>query len=528
MRNNLVKYIFIIFVIVIMGFVLYKLNQSENKEVAKEPTMEIEEEKIKEITLGVSEYDTINPILSNNKYIQEISKIIYEPLMELDSEYKIQKCLVQDWAKTSETTYIFKIADNIKWSNGESLTVEDVMFTIDILKNIPSIYSYNVQYIIKVDKIDEKTVQLTTSHEIPFFEYNLIFPILSKNYYEGQDFSTTDKNQMPIGTGKYKIIENTQEEIVLTKNENYMRQELTLEKIKIKKYSNIGEMYNAFKLGKIDLITTTNINIENYIGTLGYTKKETAGREFDYIAINTQNAVLAHKEVRQALSYIINKDNIIQTLYNNKYYKNEYPLEYGHWLKDEENEISSEYNLEKAKQILQESGWQYQYNQWRKTENYKTTTLSFRIMVQSSNSLRVAIAEMIKSNLEQIGIKANIVKLTDKQYENYLQNKNYDIIITGITLSPSPNLETFFGSGNLANYNNEELNKIMAEVKNITKEELLKEKYKRIKQIYKDEVPYIGLYNSYYAVAANWKLIGNIEANWYNIFMDINNWYKNN
>ena len=106
-------------------------------------------------------------------------------------------------------------------------------------------------------------IQITLDHEIPFFEYNLIFPIMSKSYYEGEDFSTTGKNDMPIGTGKYKIVKNDGEGIRLEKNENYNRQETTLETINIGKYANMGELYNAFKLGKVDLITTNNIKIED-------------------------------------------------------------------------------------------------------------------------------------------------------------------------------------------------------------------------------------------------------------------------
>ena len=58
-------------------------------------------------------------------------------------------------------------------------------------------------------------------------------------------------------------------------------------------------------------------------------------------------------------------------------------------------------------------------------------------------------------------------------------------------------------------------------------EEKLKEKYKRIREIFNEQQPYIGLYSSYYAVNSSWTLKGNICANWYNIFIDINNWYKN-
>ena len=190
MKSNFVKYIFIIFVVIIIVFVIYKLTNNKTDESEGQATIEqteSENEIIKEISLGIAEFDTINPILSKNKYVQEITKIIYEPLLELDSEYKIQNCLASEWAKTSETTYLIKLKNDIKWSNGENLTADDVLFTIDILKKIPSIYAYNVQYVTKVDKIDTQSLQITIDHEIPFFEYNLIFPIMNKNYYEVQD-----------------------------------------------------------------------------------------------------------------------------------------------------------------------------------------------------------------------------------------------------------------------------------------------------------------------------------------------------
>lgn len=524
MKGNFIKYVFIIFIIVIVVAVIYEVNQEE--EIIEEPTTStIEEEIIKEITLGVAEFDTINPILSQNKHIQEISRIIYEPLLELDEEYKLQKCLAKDWAKTSDTTYLVKIRNDVKWSDGSQFTVEDVIFTIDILKTIPSIYGNNVQYIVNVEKIDADTIQITIDHEIPFFEYNLIFPIMSKTYYEGQDFSTTEKNSAPVGTGKYKIVQNISNVIILNKNEYYTREELTLEKITISKYTSLGELYNAFKLGKVDLMTTTNVNIEDYIGTIGYDKQEVTGREFDFLALNTQNTILSNVEVRNAISHAINRENIVSSLYNNKYKVTDYPLDYGNWLAGESENIT--YNPDLAKQILEENGWVYKNDKWQKTENYYTITLSFKIVVQSSNQTRVTVAEMIKSDLEAIGMRVTIVKASDNQYQLYLQNKNYDSIITGTTSSLSPNLETYFGTSNYANFSNDELNNLMNEVKNITKEDLLEKKYARIREIFNEQQPYIGLYSSYYCVDNSWSLMGNVTSNWYNIFIDINNWYKN-
>ena len=84
MKSNFVKYIFIIFVVIIIVFVIYKLTNNKTDESEGQPTIEqteSENEIIKEISLGIAEFDTINPILSKNKYVQEITKIIYEPLL---------------------------------------------------------------------------------------------------------------------------------------------------------------------------------------------------------------------------------------------------------------------------------------------------------------------------------------------------------------------------------------------------------------------------------------------------------------
>ena len=121
-KSNFAKYIFIIFIIGIIILVAYKLNEEKN--VVKEDYIG------KEIKLGIAEFDTMNPLLSKNKQVQEITKIIYEPLFQLTSDYKLEKCLAKDWAKTAENKYLIKIDTSIKWSDGNNLSVDDVIFTI--------------------------------------------------------------------------------------------------------------------------------------------------------------------------------------------------------------------------------------------------------------------------------------------------------------------------------------------------------------------------------------------------------------
>lgn len=144
------------------------------------------------------------------------------------------------------------------------------------------------------------------------------------------------------------------------------------------------------------------------------------------MALNTQNTILSNVEVRNALSHAINRNNIVATVYNNKYKVTNYSLDYGSWLKGEGGDFS--YNPDLAKQILEQNGWEFKYNRWQKTENYYTKTLSLKIVIQASNQARTAVAEMIKTDLEAIGINVVIIKASDTQYQYYLQNKNYESI----------------------------------------------------------------------------------------------------
>ena len=523
MKSNIFKYIFIIFVIAITIFAVVKI-QSDNEEQADNNQENVEKEKVTEITLGIASFDNINPIISNNKNIQDISRLIYEPLFTISSDYKLESCLAEEVAKQNATTYIVKLKDNVRWADGEKFIAEDVRFTIDKLKEIGSIYSSNVQHIASIEIVDDYTININLDQEVPFFEYNLTFPIMSYQYYLDKEFNSTI---VPVGTGMYKVTDVQSSYITLVQNTNWWNTDVkpTLTKITVNIYSTIGEMYNSFKSGNIDLISTQNSDIQDYIGTIGYAAKELKGREHDFIAFNTQSTFLSRSEVRKAISYSIDKTNIVSSVFNNRYYTSSFPLDYGSWIYQEQDS-STGYNPDQAKQVLQDAGWTYRNKFWQKTENRRTRKLSLNLVVKASDSTRVAVAQNIKQQLENQGIEINIIQANNEQYTNYLNNKNYDMILCSINLSLSPDLTTFFGSNNLANYTNDEVNNIMEEVKNTTDENVLKERYKRLGEIYKNEVPYLSLYNNKFTVAYSTSLVGDVAPTWYDVFNNIESWYK--
>ena len=524
MKTKYFKYIFIIFAIAIMIFAIIKIKKDEQKkdEITTETTQE-ETPEVTELKLGIASFDSINPILSKNKNVQDVSKIIFEPLMTLTKDYKLENCLAKEWAKQNETVYLIKLRDDKKWSDGQKFTANDVRFTIDRLKDSDTIYSANVQHITTVEVVDDSTIRITLDQEVPFFEYNLTFPILSNNYYSDNEFTA---DIVPVGTGMYKVSDVQDNALILVKNEYYPESDkLKLGRITVTTYASAGELYNAFKTGSVDLIGTQNTNLKEYIGTIGYQSKEMKGREHDFIAFNTQGEILSQLNVRKAICYSIDKSNIVSSVYGDNYYTSSFPLDYGNWLYQEQDS-SAGYNLEQAKQILVDDGWNYKYKYWQKVVNYRTQRISLNFVVKSTDANKVAVVQNIKTQLENQGFRINLIKANDSQYQSYLTNKNYDMILCSMNLSVSPDLSTFFGSNNLANYSNEEVTNIMNEVKNLSDDEKLKQDYKRLGEIYKSEMPYLSLYNNKYTVAYSTGVAGTIEPNWFYQFYNIKDWHK--
>ena len=162
----------------------------------------------------------------------------------------------------------------------------------------------------------------------------------------------------------------------------------------------------------------------------------------------------------------------------------------------------------------------------RKTEDYVTEYLEFNLVVDSSNETRVKVAELIEEQLEDIGINVYLYRVSNSGYKSYLEDKDYDMIITGVNNGYSPDLSYFFGKDNIANYKNEEIQGILNDIKNISDKNLLTEKYNRIIEIYEDEMPYICLYRNREKIVYSIRLTGEIAPNNYTAYSNFENWYR--
>lgn len=205
------------------------------------------------------------------------------------------------------------------WQNGSMVTARDVEFTINAIKEADSIYKPNVEKIEKIDIIDNKTIKFELTEEISFFEYLLCFPIVKENTYNTEN----------IGTGSYKVEEVNSKEIVLRNDK---------QKVTVRIYDTVAEMYSDFTKEKLDYLITKNHAYEENIRNIGISEQSIIGRNYYYLVFNNK----LEKKVKNQIKNLINREQIIYKLYNNKYKVATFPLEYGSYLNNYMEEVNTE------------------------------------------------------------------------------------------------------------------------------------------------------------------------------------------
>ena len=526
-NNNFVKYIFSAIVLIMAFVIIFFFIKSRGTPVEENLDQTSTTSNIKpDLRFAISELDQINPLFSHNRNVIEVSKLIYDSLITLDENYKLVYLLAENIEKKEENVYEVKLRENVKWHDGSSLDFDDIKFTIDTIKrdDIDSLYESNVKNIEDLEKIDDRTFIIRTYNNDAFFEYNLTFPILSKKQFDNENMFGEDV--LPKGTGLYAIDSKSENMIKLKYFENYWNSERVpmVKEINVNLYGSIGEAYQAFKSGELDILSAKIKNIEEHIGTLGYNKLEYRSRDYDFVTFNTENGLFADARVRKAISLLIDKNNIVASCLGSGYTSSNFPLDMGNWLYN--RDLNIEGNPDEAIRLLEEAGWQKSTNGWTRKNGYKTERLAFSMIVSNTNETRVRAADNIKTQLANYGIDMRIEYYSPNNFSSAVNGGEYESAILGIKTSFSPSVYTFFGNGNVARYYNDEITQLLDDIDAGLDDKGLQEAYDKIYDIYLEDVPYIGLYRTVDTIIYNQNLVGNVRANAFNIYNNIEVWYR--
>ncbi|WP_100693944.1 extracellular solute-binding protein [Bartonella sp. 1-1C] len=422
---------------------------------------------------------------------EQFSGLVYETMMvrSRDEAFTLYSLLAEKVELNDERTEItFFLNPKARFSDGKSITVEDVLFTVKLLKNKgrPPFDRY-MKRIESIEKIGSHGIKMrfpnSKDREFPLLLAS-VMPILPKHAINVDDF---EKNGLVkiLGSGPY-IIEHVDpgERITYKRNPDYWGNDLPVNKglnnfdtIQIEYFRNDTAHFEAFKKGLIDIFIETNPNrwrlSYNFPAVReGRVIKEnfSKGTPADLIGFvfNTRRSIFKDRKVRQALSMLFDFEWINNHLFNNIYARTEgywdgsvlssigktasekekellapYPdavlpkVMNGHWhIPKTDGSGMERQSAQKAWTLLQEAGFTRKNN---KAITPDGLLFKFEIMTQTFEEEKVALA--FQSTLSRLGIDVEIKTVDDSQYQNRLGTFDYDMIIGKLKNSLSPSNE---------------------------------------------------------------------------------------
>jgi peptide/nickel transport system substrate-binding protein len=485
--------------------------------------------------------DTLNPILSNNIYVKDFSSFIFESLVKIGKNQKPEPLLSDGWDVSIDgLVWTFHIRNNVHWHDKKQLTAHDVEYTVDlILKNsVHSPFKHNLQNITTFAAIDDEHFRIVLKKPNSFTAELMTFPILPKHRSKYQDSILLSKDYKPIGTGPFKFdCIDKDRKIVLKSNTNWWYSENSkengeelpyIDQIHIELYDNSIYSTGAFQTRSVDIIFNDTVDYDKYYGRYDLTIKKYTGNRFEFISFNNSNPILSDTRVRQAISYCVNKEKLIEKLLPGKAVASDIPVIPGSWLYDT-NIISYNPNVTNGITLLEDAGWKYDNN----------PPLKLELLVNEDNELRVLIAHEIKEQLINLGIDVQVNVISWDKLISKIDKKDYDMAIMGCTVPSIPDISFLYSTPyisyysspetergrNIAGYKNPEVDKyierIFAEIDDDRKKAL----FINMRNIITEDVPYLGLFFYNDAVLLNRNISGNIQPNAWNKFNNIARWY---
>ena len=339
-------------------------------------------------------------------------------------------CLATDWTVSNDSlTWTFHLRHNVKFSNGNAFTAEDVKYSFDrvLIMGAPE---SGVDWILaqcmdtnSTTILDEYTIQINLTESyggfLALIPYT-VAAIVDKDYVEehggvvaGEE--NTYMKEHPMGTGPYVLDHWTRAtEIVLTRNQNYWGgwEGEHPEKVVIKYADEPATRILALKNGDADFAYIPYANLEDVIGSEGIVVHPFDSYDVQLIAINTKadNSVyLANGDVRKALSYAFDYDTAIDTAWNGYASRLAGAIPTGMPYYDTQNDGIPyyDYDLTTAEQILDDAGYTKNYELDGVMYRFNGTTM--RLFYNAGNAEREKMAVMFRGALDEIGILSSII-----------------------------------------------------------------------------------------------------------------------
>jgi peptide/nickel transport system substrate-binding protein len=474
-----------------------------------------------QVIVGFSQEPTVfNPLMPRIEVDDGVQLSLFDALFRVNVEGEFIPALAAE-VPTVENgglsedglKWRIKLRDDVKWHDGKPFTAEDVKFTLELVVD-PNFRSWRT---IGHDLVSDLTVisptEITWRMAKPFAPYMalLVETMMVPKHVLGpeKDRNNAPFNRAPIGTGPFKWVSRTAgDHLELAANPDYFGEGPYIKRLIYKYIPDLTVLYTQFKSGDIDIVGAQYISPDNYKEAEALPGKVVGvvpAPNVECLVLNMKRPQFKDKAVREALYAALDKQSIIDVLYHSLPTATESYLPQQSYFYNPDLP-KHEFNIEKAKQILDEAGWVPGAGGIRAKDG---TRLSFSNSTTSGNHLREQTQQFMQQTFAEIGVEMTIAnKPPAVMWGDYWMKSEFDTAIAGtvfITGADADVTARFHskaipaqnGSGsNTGQYQNEVVDKLLEQGASTFIPEERKQIYHQLQETIRDDLPLLPIFQN--------------------------------
>ena len=463
------------------------------------------------ITMGIEKADKFSPYESESEGNLQTLRVAYEGLFAYDEDLKVVPVLAESWTVSDDGTKItVKLKENVKCHNGQTLAAMDVLNSVNALKEAG--FERFTKDIQQVAIADSETVVVTFLKPLSNPAEKLMFPVVKNT------------NSGVVGTGPYKFDgKESTDSYIFTAFEEYHGIKPRIKNIRMVNVPDNETLLRLFEVGEIDVLPTGVFDYAAYSVGAHTNVYDYTTNELVFIGLNFDNSVFWGESSRQAIQYLINKEELVEKGLYKKCVATDFLINPDSWLYPKDLEYEKDPTL--AEKLLLADSWTRVDGVFARMIDGKRQDFEVKLLVLEDAQLETT-AKMVAHDLESFGIKCSIETKKEDAYIRAVESKSYDIMLGKAELQGVGDLETLTGEGNMFGYLNSELDKISAQVRTETEDNNLIEAYKKYCEISVKDVQFIPLYFNKNAVITGVSVSENVESVMENPFYNIHEWNR--
>ncbi len=474
----------------------------------------------------------LNPLLDlNNPADRDIDRLIFSGLIRFDARGMPTADLAESWGVSQDgTIYNFSIRPNAVWHDGQPVTSDDIIFTIDLIKNDVTFFSLDVRELwkqVEVKRLNDKTLQFVLPEPYaPFLDY-LTFGVLPKHLLGSippDQIPAAEFNLMPIGSGPYKfdrlVISGGQVSgVELSVFENYYGDKPFMEQVVFRYYPSSAAALAAFRDGEVLAISQITSDVlpdalaepalSIYTGRLP---------EMSLILINHANPekpFLADANLRRALLMATNRQRMVDQLLSGQAIVADGPIFPGTWAYYENIEHVI-YDPQAAIELLKKNQFAIPASGGNTRADKDGNLLDFTLL-HPDDALHTAMAESIQQTWAQVGVNVTLEAMPYEQMVNErIIPRKFQAALIDLNLArlPDPDPYPFWhqseatGGQNFSGWDNRTASEYLEQARVNTDFELRTRLYRNFQVVFARELPALPLYYPVYSYGVSQQVLG--------------------